>query len=149
MTLIMLPAIHNSTRQHTISMNARYLFPTQVDKSSQFVNITRFMYCHTTTTHTRWRIQVLPSLRFIFVLHEWLFPTPPEQIASRHYDSIYIDFRTDNRVVLWMYSLSVLNHYPCNHAVYASQEYVAVSHARLASNAAAHVLLGGRLQSAK
>ena len=93
-------------------------------------------------------MQVLPSLRFIFVLHEWLFPTPPEQIASHHFDSICVDFRTVNRVVLWVYSLSVLNDYPCNHAVYASQEYVTASHARLASNAAAHGLLGGRLQSA-
>ena len=93
-------------------------------------------------------MQVLPSLRFIFVLHEWLFPTPPEQIASRHFDSICVDFRTVNCVVLWVYSLSVFNDYPCNHAVYASQEYVAASHARLASDAAAYGLSSGRLQPA-
>ena len=44
-------------------------------------------------------------------------------------------------------SLSMLNSHPYSHAVYASQDYVTASHAKLASGVAAHNLPGGRLLS--
>ena len=43
--------------------------------------------------------------------------------------------------------LSMLNSHPYSHAVYASQDYVTASHAKLASGVAAHNLPGGRLLS--
>ena len=44
-------------------------------------------------------------------------------------------------------SLSMLNSHPYSYAVYASQDYVTASHAKLASGVAAHNFPGERLLS--